>query len=97
MPVQPPSPPAALASARNGRRVMKLTRVRVDTTDNTSRTLHFTYPGVSGYGNSRVGFIASEHVPQFDGEEGRFELERVKAVPWSYWRAIRRLDPPPHA
>ena len=76
---------------------MKLTRVRVRTADPTSRTIHFTYPGGCGHGNSRVGFIAPEHVPDFEGEEAWFELERVKAMPWSYWRAIRRLDPPSHA
>jgi hypothetical protein len=76
---------------------MKLTRVRVRTATPTSRTIHFTYPGGSGRGNSRVGFVAPEHVPAFDGEEGWFELERVKATPWSYWRAVRRLDRPPDA
>ncbi len=94
---QPPFPSAAFAAARNGHRVMMLTRVRVDTADRTSRTLYFTYPGGSGRGNSRVGFVAPEHMPEFEGEEGWFEMERVKAKPWSYWRAVRRLDPPPHA
>lgn len=89
---RPPSPAAALAAARRSRCVMKLTRVRVDTRDKTSMTLHFTYPCGSGRGNSRVGFIAPEHVPDFDGEEGWFELEQVWAKPWSYWRAIRRVD-----
>jgi hypothetical protein len=97
MPLQPPSPVKAHDAARKGRRVMQLTRVRVDATDKTSRTLHFTYPGGSGHGNCRVGFISPDHVPQFEGEEGWFELERVKATPWPYWRAIRRLDPPSHA
>lgn len=76
---------------------MKLTRVRVSAADPTSRTIHFTYPGGSGHGNSRVGFVSPEHVPAFDGEEGWFELEQVKATPWSYWRAVRRLDRPPDA
>jgi hypothetical protein len=72
---------------------MKLTRVRVRAADPTSRTIHFTYPGGSD-GNSRVGFVSPEHVPAFDGEEGWLELERVKATPWSYWRAVRRHRPP---
>jgi hypothetical protein len=91
---RPPSPAATLAAAQRSRHVTKLTRVRVETTDRTSRTLHFTYPGGSGRGNSRVGFIAAEHVPAFEGEEGWFEVEQVWAIPWSYWRAIRQVDAP---
>ena len=94
---QPPFASATLAATRNGRRVMKLTRVRANSQDKTSRTLHFLHPDGTGRGNSRVGFVAPEHVPEFEGEEGWFEMERVKAKPWSYWRAVRRLDPPPHA
>lgn len=97
MSIRPPSQYVAPAVSRSDRRVMKLTRVRVDTTDKTSRTLHFLHPDGTGRGNSRVGFVSPEHVPEFEGEEGWFEMERVRAEPWSYWRAIRRLDPPPHA
>jgi hypothetical protein len=88
---------AALTSMRNGRRVMKLTRVRANAKDKASRTLHFLHPDGAGRGNSRVGFVAPEHVPAFEGEEGWFEMERVRAKPWSYWRAVRRLEPAPHA
>ncbi|WP_035018128.1 hypothetical protein [Caulobacter sp. UNC358MFTsu5.1] len=94
---QQPFPSLALAATRHGRRVMKLTRVRAYAQDKTSRTLHFLHPGGTGRGNSRVGFVSPEHVPAFEGEEGWFEMERIRAKPWSYWRAIRRVDPPPHA
>lgn len=76
---------------------MQLTRARVRAADPTSRTIRFTYPDGSGRGNSPVGFVSPEHAPAFDGEEGWLELERVKAAPWSYWRAVGRLDRPPDA
>jgi hypothetical protein len=41
-----------------------------------------------------VTFVSPEHVPEFDGEEAWFEMELTAGVPWSYWRAVRRVDPP---
>jgi hypothetical protein len=41
-----------------------------------------------------VTFVSPEHVPDFAGEEAWFEMEQVAAVPWSYWRAVRLVDPP---
>lgn len=72
------------------RRVMLLTRMRER--DPTSRTLCFTTPG-GGAGNSRTTFVAVEHVPEFEGESAWFEMELVAGVPWSYWRAVRQVDP----
>lgn len=64
--------------------------------DPTSRTLCFTTPG-GGPGNSCSTFVAVEHVPEFEGESGWFEMELVEGVPWSYWRAVRQVEPPAHA
>jgi hypothetical protein len=64
--------------------------------DPTSRTLFFTTPG-GGPGNSRSTFVAVEHVPEFEGESAWFEMELVEGAPWSYWRAVRQVEPPPHA
>jgi hypothetical protein len=97
MSVKSPSPFVTPTPARSDRRFMKLTRVRADAADKTSRTLHFLHPDGTGRGNCRVGFVSPEHVPEFEGEEAWFEMERIRAKPWSYWRAIRQVDPPPHA
>lgn len=80
---------------RAGRRIAKLTRVRKYVGDANSPTLLFTCPGGSGRGNSRSDFIAADNVPDFEGETAWFELETVKAKPWPYLRAIRRLPDPP--
>jgi len=74
--------------------IEKLTRRREHTGDPTSRTLCFTFPGGRRTGRSRVTFVSPEHVPAFDGEEAWFEMELTAGVPWSYWRAVRQVDPP---
>jgi hypothetical protein len=79
---------------RAGHRIEKLTRVRKHTGDLSSPTLMFTCPGGSERGNSRSDFIAIENVPEFEGETAWFELETVRATPWSYLRAVRRLPDP---
>jgi hypothetical protein len=86
-----------LAARREGRCGLKPTPVCFRAADRASRTIHFTHAGGSGRGAWRAGFIAPKHVPDFEDEEGWRALERVKAGSWSSRRAIRRLDPPPHA
>lgn len=72
-----------------------LTRQRERTGDLSSRTLYFTFPGANGHSRSRVTFVSPEHVPAFVGETAWFEMELTAGVPWSYWRAVRQVDPPP--
>ncbi len=43
----------------------------------------------------RLGvYLAPEDVPEFDGEEGWFELIRAPGAPRTRWKAIRQIDPP---
>ena len=85
--------PHAPAPPRVYRRdVKKLTRV-----SHLGRTLHFTFRGGSGRGNSVHGFVKAEDVPPFEGDEAWFEMEMVAAKPWSFWRAVRQVEPPAHA
>lgn len=74
--------------------IEKLTRQRERTGDLTSRTLYLTFPGGRRASRSNVTFVSPEHVPEFDGEEAWFEMELTAGVPWSYWRAVRQVDPP---
>jgi hypothetical protein len=74
--------------------IEKLTRQRERAGDPTSRTLCFTFPGGRRAARSQVTFVSPEHVPDFIGEEAWFEMELTAAVPWSYWRAVRQVDPP---
>jgi len=71
-------------------RTALLTRV----TALTGETLHFTMPAYTGRRRSRVEFIDKERVPEFEGDQAWFEIEKVSAKPWPYWRALRRVDPP---
>ena len=43
---------------------------------------------------SQVTFVAAEDVPDFEDAEACFELELVAGRPWSWWRAIRQVEPP---
>lgn len=74
------------------RRSAKVTRV----VDLEGRILSFTTPA---YRRQRcpLEFLDKENVPDFDGAAAWFELERVTAVPWSYWKAIRQVEAPPDA
>jgi hypothetical protein len=74
--------------------IERLTRQRERTGDPSSRTLYFTFPGANGHARSRVTFVSPEHVPDFAGETAWFEMELTAGVPWSYWRAVRQVDPP---
>lgn len=76
---------------------MQLTRMRESCRDLASRTLCFTAPGGAGRGNSRTTFVDVEHVPEFEGETAWFEMELVEGIPWSYWRAVRQVEPPADA
>ncbi|ATC24320.1 MULTISPECIES: hypothetical protein [Caulobacter] len=58
------------------------------------RTLHFTFPGGRKNRRSSVSFIDPEQVPPFEGDEAWFLIELVIAKPWSYWRAVRQVEPP---
>lgn len=72
-------------------RVAKLTRVTAD-----GRTLYFTTADIPAPRNRRcrLVFISPENVPEFDGDEAWFTMERVRAIPWAYWRAIGPGEPP---
>lgn len=76
------------------RSIEHLTRRREHTGDLSSRTLYFTFPGSRRASRSQVTFVSPEHVPDFVGEEAWFEMELTDAIPWSYWRAVRQVDPP---
>lgn len=48
--------------------------------DNDGKPLGvFKIDGVGGAGNSRYDFVDAQFVPEFEGEQGWFELERVFA------------------
>lgn len=75
------------------RDVKQLSRVHAD-----GRTLYFTFP--TGTGRSRrcrVGFVEPRRVPDFVGDTAWFEMEQVEGTPWTYWRAVRQVEPPSHA
>lgn len=74
--------------------IEKLIRRRERTGDLSSRTLYFTFPGANGHSRSRVTFVSPENVPDFVGEAAWFEMELTAGVPWSYWRAVRQVEPP---
>lgn len=75
----------------------KLRRVR-STKEDGYRTLYFVTDHLGPRRSRSVDtFIDPEHVPDFEGEEAWFELERVKGTPWSYWRAIRQVGVPASA
>ena len=77
---------------QQARRIAKLVRFRVSSEDG-GNTLYFKMQV------GRLGaFLDPEDVPEFEGEEAWFELERVpKSLgrPWSTWRVIRPVDAPP--
>lgn len=59
--------------------------------DHDGKLLCFKIDGVGGPGNSRYSFVDIQHVPEFEGEQGWFELERVYATPWNFWKPVRWL------
>jgi hypothetical protein len=77
-------------------RVVKLTRVRQYGGGAHGKTLMFTFEGGQRRASrSRCSFISPQNVAPFEGEEGWFVVEEVRAKPWPYWRAICQVDPPP--
>jgi hypothetical protein len=72
------------------RAVKHLTRVR----QSEGPTLYFTFPGAPRARRHNVTFVKPEHVPEFEGEAGWFEMEKIQAKPWSYWRGVRQVEPP---
>lgn len=77
------------------RRIVKLTRCRAPDDKGKGTTLFFTFPA-AGRGRSQTGFLHLEHFPlAFDDEAGWFEIEKVSAKPWPYWRAVRQAPAPP--
>ena len=76
-------------------RIVKLARVRSSENDGR-RTLNFSTEGLPTPRSRRSSttFVAPEHVPEFEGEAAWFLVEKVSAVPWSYWRALRQVEPP---
>lgn len=75
--------------------IVKLTRVRQFSGADPGRTLYFTFEGGQrSSSRSRSSFVKPDHVPPFDGDEGWFEIEQVRAKPWSFWRALRQVSPP---
>lgn len=69
------------------RRLALLTRVKAL----TGETLHFTMPATVRQ-RAQVEFIDKQHVPEFEGDQAWFEVEKVSAKPWPYWRAVRRVE-----
>ena len=77
------------------RRVVKLRRVRQYGGGDHGRTLMFTFEGGTRRAQrSLSSFIDKERVPDFEGEEAWFEVEEVSGKPWSFWRAVRQVEPP---
>lgn len=80
------------------RMTVKLRRVRQYDGAEPGRTLMFTFEG----GTRRAqrcnsSFVDKERVPDFEGEEAWFEVEEVSGKPWSFWRAVRKVEPPGNA
>jgi len=75
------------------RLVVKLTRMTAVVGGQRS-TLYFTFPGSTKSARSSVTFVKREEVPPFEGDEAWFEVEHVEGKPWSYWRAVRQVEPP---
>ncbi|MDG2531027.1 hypothetical protein [Caulobacter endophyticus] len=78
------------------RLTVKLTRVTHAYGGHRGReTLHFTFEGGQPRrARAARSFVAPQDVPIFEGDEAWFEVEQVASRPWSYWRAVRRVDPP---
>lgn len=75
--------------------VVRLTRVRQSGGADPHRTLYFRFEGFTRKASrAQCSFIEPERVPPFDGEEGWFEVEQVKARPWPFWRALRQVEAP---
>ncbi len=54
---------------------------------------YLTFPGGTKASRSNVTFVKAEDVPPFEGDYAWFEMEMVTGPSWSYWRAIRPVEP----
>ena len=80
------------------RMTVKLRRVRQYGGAEPGRTLMFTFEGGTRRAQrSKNSFVDKERVPDFEGEEAWFEMEEVSGTPWSFWRAVRQVEPPDRA
>lgn len=70
------------------RKVALLQRVRLMEKDGGG-TLHFQIMGAS-----RPEFLPRAEVPEFEGEEAWFELERIRGPVWMTWKVLRRVENP---
>jgi len=68
--------------------VRLLRRVRL-TADQGGGTLHFMVMGLG-----RPDFLAKEDVPEFEGDEAWFVLERVRGKVWMTWKVLRQVSAP---
>lgn len=68
------------------KRVALLQRVRLLEKDGGG-TLHFQIMGAG-----RPEFLPRSAVPEFEGEEAWFVLERVKGPVWMTWKVLRQVD-----
>lgn len=64
-------------------------------TDQEGRTLHFMIP--SSDRRRPPEFIPRSRTPEFEGDEAWFELEKVHAKPWAFWKVLRRVEAPARA
>lgn len=75
---------------RGQTKIAKLRRVRRLQTDGGD-TLYFIIVGAG-----RAQFLDKDRVPDFEGEEAWFELERVRGPVWMTWKVLRRAQEPRH-
>lgn len=84
------------------RAIAQLRRVAVDEgygESKTRRTLHFTLNTQYSLAGA-CDFVRPEDVPDFVGDIAWFEVEKVErgnGRPHAWWRAVRQIEPPPHA
>lgn len=77
------------------RMVVELQRVAQSSGAEPGRTLFFKFRGgIRRAQRSLYSFVSPEHVPDFEGQAAWFEVEEVSGKPWSYWRAVRQVEPP---
>jgi hypothetical protein len=64
-------------------------------TNHDGGTLHFMI--ASSDRRHPPQFISSDQVPAFEGREGWFELEKIHAKPWPFWKVLRQVEAPTRA
>ena len=81
------SPPSAMSKPTVIRRLKRVT-------DLEGRTLNFMIP--TSDRRHPPEFIPPDRVPEFEGKEAWFELEKVHTKPWAFWKVLRQVDKPAH-